>query len=391
LRGMLGLYTAQQDHDFEQRWMVAGLAESMLLNANGRGANQFPDVVYLNSLDRVDKDDAIFGEISYDVTDDFTMTLGLRFFEPEVKVKGFFGFGLGFAGIWSGNGEARCDSQADSTDKPCINVDKGISESESIGKVNLTYQIDDDKMVYATWSEGYRPGGINRSPDAGEYVSDFLTNWELGWKTQWMDNRLQMNGAVFFEQWDDFQVSFQGANAITQVANGPSAEIKGLESQILFAANDNLRLSASFSLIDTELKDDYCPACNSDGTPWAAAGSSLPVTADFKGNFVARYNFTWGEWDAYTQGSVAYEGERSSDLNAADNLVRGNVPANTFVDLSAGVRKDNHAIDLFIKNATDEDSPLYLTSQCVPGTCGAQNYGVRNRPITVGLKYSQEF
>ena len=88
---------------------------------------------------------------------------------------------------------------------------------------------------------------------------------------------------------------------------------------------------------------------------------------------------------------LLYEGERSSDLNARDNEIRGNVPSNTFVDLSAGVRKDNHAIDLFIKNATDEDSPLYLTSQCATGTCGTQNYGVRNRPITIGLKYSQEF
>ena len=78
-------------------------------------------------------------------------------------------------------------------------------------------------------------------------------------------------------------------------------------------------------------------------------------------------------------------------MNAADNLIRGNVPSNTFVDLSAGIRKDSYAFDLFIKNATDEDSPLYLTSQCATGTCGTQNYGVRNRPITVGLKFTQDF
>lgn len=391
VRGMIGFYKAQQKHDFEQRWMVSGLADSMELNANEPNGNRFPDTVYLNSLDRVDKDEAIFGHVSFDINEKLELTLGARFFKPEVTVTGFFGFGAGFAGIWSGNGEVRCESQADVDDKPCINVRKGISENESIGRVNLTYQIDDDKMVYATWSEGYRPGGINRSPDAGEYISDFLTNWEAGWKTQLFDNSLQFNGAFFFEQWDDFQVSFQGANAITQVANGPSAEIKGVESQLLWAATDGLRLSASISLIDTELKDDYCPACNSDGTPWAPAGSKLPVTADFKGSFVARYNFLWGDWDAHVQGTLAYEGERGSDLNARDNLIRGNVPSSTFIDLSAGIRNDRYAVNLFVKNATDEDTPLYLTSQCVTGTCGAQNYGVRNRPITVGLKFSQEF
>jgi hypothetical protein len=48
-------------------------------------------------------------------------------------------------------------------------------------------------------------------------------------------------------------------------------------------------------------------------------------------------------------------------------------------------------VELFIKNVTDEDAPLYLTSQCATGTCGIQNYGVRARPRTVGLKFSKDF
>ena len=71
--------------------------------------------------------------------------------------------------------------------KPCKNVEKGISESDSVYRANLTWKISDDHMIYGTWSEGYRPGGINRKPSAGEYTSDFLTNYELGWKTTWAD------------------------------------------------------------------------------------------------------------------------------------------------------------------------------------------------------------
>ena len=82
--------------------------------------------------------------------------------------------------------------------------------------MNLSYKVDGDRDVYATWSEGYRPGGINRDPHSGDFLSDFLTNWELGWKTRWADDRLQFNGAVFLEEWDDIQVAFQGDNGITR-------------------------------------------------------------------------------------------------------------------------------------------------------------------------------
>ena len=389
LRGMFGLFYQKQKHDFQQHWEVEGLADSMVPN---QGTDpRFDDAVYLNSLDREDTDKAIFGSLSFDITDSLELTGGMRYFEPEVNVKGFFGFGLGFNGVWSGTGEAQCATQADYKDKPCLNVNKKNKEHDTVGRVNLTWNISEDYMVYATWSEGYRPGGINRAPNAGEYESDFLTNWEAGWKTQWLDNRLQVNGAVFYEEWEDFQVSFTGANAITAVDNGPTADIYGLEAQLVWVPIDNLRLSSSFSWIDTELQDDYCPGCESDGSPWAPSGTELPVTADFKGNVLARYNFGLGSFDAHVQGSVVYEGERTSDLRVSFNETRGDVPESTLVNLTAGIQNDLFAVEVYVKNATDEDAAQYLTSQCSTSTCGAQNYGVRLRPRTYGIRWSQDF
>ena len=395
VRGLVGLFYQNQKHDFQQHWRVDGLADSMEPN---QGTDpRFDSTVYLNSLDREDTDEAFFASLSYDITDDLEVTVGTRFFKPEVTVKGFFGFGLGFTPMWSSNGENRCNlfptGQADYKDKPCLNVDKGINESENVSRVNLTWQISDDHMMYGTWSEGYRPGGINRAPGAGNYTSDFLTNWELGWKTQWMDNTLQFNGAVFKEEWDDFQISFTGANAITQVANGPSAEVLGLEGQILWVPTDNLTVSGAFTFIDSELLSDYANF-DADGNVTkvlAPKGTSLPVTADFKGNIVARYTFEAGGYDSHIQGAFSYEGERGSSMNQADNAIRGDVPSNTFLDLSAGIATGSYSVDFFIKNATDEDAPLYLTSQCAAGTCGAQNYGVRARPRTVGVRFSKDF
>ncbi len=396
LRGLVGLFYQNQKHDFQQHWRVDGLADSMEMNQDNPNP-RFDSTVYLNSLDREDTDEAVFASLSYDITDDLEVTVGTRFFKPEVTVKGFFGFGLGFTPMWSSNGENRCNlfptGQADYKDKPCLNVDKGINESENVSRVNLTWQISDDHMMYGTWSEGYRPGGINRAPGAGNYTSDFLTNWELGWKTQWMDNTLQFNGAVFKEEWDDFQISFTGANAITQVANGPSAEVLGLEGQILWVPTDNLTVSGAFTFIDSELLSDYANF-DADGNVTkvlAPKGTSLPVTADFKGNIVARYTFEAGGYDSHLQGAFSYEGERGSSMNVADNAIRGDVPSNTFLDLSAGIATGSYSVDFFIKNATDEDAPLYLTSQCAAGTCGAQNYGVRARPRTVGVRFSKDF
>ena len=145
--------------------------------------------------------------------------------------------------------------------------------------------------------------------------------------------------------------------------------------------------------LDSELQSGYCVGCGGDNSEnaWAPSGTKLPITADFKGNLVARYRFNLGSFDAHVQGSVSHEGKRNSDLRVSDNLVKGEIPSNTFMDVSAGIRSDRYAVELYVSNLTDEDAALYYTSQCATGTCGSQNYGVRARPRTVGIRWSQEF
>ncbi len=422
VRGLLGFFYQKQVHDFFQTFgNVEGLADRFLMNALEPGAQQFPGVVYLNSTDRTDIDEAVFGQIQFDITDRLELSIGARYFEPETTVKGFFGFGLGYnparipgtdatdsddepgdpdnggSGTfspdgqgWSRNGEWRCPSQVDRKDAPCQNVDKVVTESDHVGRVNLSFKASDAAMLYATWSEGYRPGGINRDPFNEDFLSDFLTNSELGWKTRWMNDRLQFNGAVFLEEWDDIQVAFPASNGITAVVNGPQAEIKGLEAQFDMLPTDRLRLGVAFAYYESELKDVYCPGCNSDGSSWAPAGTSLPVTAEFKGNVIARYSFPFGNFDAHVQGALAYEGERSSDLNVEDAAIKGDIPAATFLDLAFGVENDKYAIELFVANASDEDSPLNIGTQCTATVCG-QTYGVSPRPRTFGIRFRQDF
>jgi outer membrane receptor protein involved in Fe transport len=414
LRGLLGFFYQKQEHDFEQPFgNIAGLADAMLMNRDEPNGEKFPGVVYLNSLDRVDTDKAVFGQLAYDITDSLELTVGARFFKPEVTVKGFFGYGLGFSPAraptgtepgavanggsgafspvgqgWSRTGEYRCKSQTQYKDAPCQNVDKGISESENIGRVNLRWKASEDAMLYLTWSEGYRPGGINRNPFAGDYISDFLTNYEFGWKTTWMDNRLQFNGALFMQSWDDFQIAFQGANGITQVDNGPSAEVNGLETQLQWLPTDDLLITASAAFYDSELKNDYK---NNDGSINAPKGTTLPITPKFKGNIIARYGFNLGSFDAHVQGALTHAGKSRARLRLADYNIIGDSEANTMVDLSAGLSKDNYSLELFVQNAGNEDAALYKTSNCADSVCGVQAYGIRPQPRTIGLKFTQKF
>ncbi len=421
IRGLVGVFTQKQFHDFEQKWeVVGGVATAMQMN--GGGDPRFTDTVYLNSMERTDRDTAFFGSLSFDITDALELTVGARFFEPEVQVKGFFGFPEPFQRMWGTDGETQCDADAsrvgtpeeeewdsgatssfngqeDWKNKPCLNVDKSIKESDNVKRLNLSWNVSDDHMVYFTWSEGYRPGGIQRRPTFGSYVSDFLTSTEIGWKTQWADNRLQFNGAVFTQDWDDIQIGLTGENAITLVDNGPSASVDGIEVDLLWLATDRLRISASAAFYDSKLEDDYCCYDNGDDgipdtgdeTPLAAAGTRLPVTADFKGNLIARYSFPVGSFDSYVQGAMVYEGDRDSDLNQFTNAITGVLPSYTTVDLSAGFGKNDWMVDLFVSNATGEDAPLYYSAQCTAETCGDQTYGVRIRPTTISARFRMDF
>ena len=102
-------------------------------------------------------------------------------------------------------------------------------------------------MVYATWSEGYRPG-INRPRHAAAgHTSDFLTNYEFGWKTSWADNKLVFNGALFRENWDDFQFSYLGQNGLTEIRNANSARRPGAAGLPAWAATYNLQINGGFA------------------------------------------------------------------------------------------------------------------------------------------------
>jgi len=386
-RFVVGGFYQKQTHDIFQNYRIADIGSDISVPG-------YTGTIWLTKQQRIDRDRAVFGQAEYDITDKLTLTAGIRFFKAHNTLVGFYGYGKGYGST----GEKACFKAAVVSGSPCTNLDKGVKESGNVPKVTLTYKLDDDKLVYATYSKGFRPGGINRRSTLPPYQSDFLKNYEAGWKTTWLNNSFRWNGAVFMEDWSNFQFSILGANGLTEIKNANQARIKGIESDITWVPVQGLTINAAAAYTDAQLTANYCGFTDAAGnpvttcaSPQAPDGTSLPVTPKFKANLTARYDFNWGEWDNYVQGSVVGQSSTWTDLRLSDRATLGQQKGWETVDLSGGMEKDGLSIGFYIKNVFDKRASLDRTAQCAISVCGAQSYIVPNQPRTIGVKLGKAF
>jgi iron complex outermembrane recepter protein len=376
-RFIAGLFYQRQVHDIYQRYILDGFFP-------GHSVTTLPDTIWLTSQKRIDIDKAVFGEISFDITDKLTATGGLRFFRSENSLEGFFGFSGAFGAAYGVPllGEGSCFAPGTTRDAPCTNLNKLTEEDGHTHRLNLSYKFDDDRMVYATWSTGYRPGGVNRRGTLPPYDSDFLTNYEIGWKTMLADGKLRFNGAIFWEEWEDFQFSFLGLNGLTQIQNAGQATIKGIETDIVWVVADNFTLSGSATLLDTEFEG---------GPGFPPAVSELPVVPNFKANLIGRYTFDLYGWPSYAQAALVHSADSGIDLRAVESAIIGRLPSYTLVDLSTGFDTGQFTVDIFLNNVFDERALLGRYTECAIQTCGGQPYDTPQQPRTFGLKVGHRF
>jgi outer membrane receptor protein involved in Fe transport len=394
LRFIGGLFYQRQSHNIEQNYIVDNIADA--ITVTGTDSN-----IWLTKQLRVDRDYAAFGEVSYDVTDALTLTGGVRVYKYKNSLEGFFGYSAGFS---SRTGEAACFGPAVVPGSPCTNVDKTTSDSDAIWKANATYRFSDNGLVYATWSRGFRPGGINRRGTLPPYGPDTLDNYELGWKTN--IGPVRFNGAIYQQDWSGIQLSFLGANGLTEIRNAGLARIRGVEVDLGFRTG-GFSLNAGASYNDAEIRRDFCRIANATfdcttagNSLLAPAGTRLPVTPKFKGNAVARYEFPLGSLDGHLQFAANHVGKRRSDLRTAENAIKGLFGAYTTADLSAGIKGDGWAAELYATNLFNSNGVINSGVQCVETTCGDPGngsgtggvfYDVVVRPRIVGLKLTKDF
>jgi outer membrane receptor protein involved in Fe transport len=398
-RGTAGLFYQRQTDNIRAEFDVPNLPSFYEV------AGQ-KNVYYLSQMDRTDRDYAAFADLTFDVTDKLKVNAGIREFWVNNTLYGFFGFN---DNGYSGSGEAICFGPLVTTpgvytggNQPCVNTNKKVVENGETHKINLQYQITPDLMAYGTWSTGFRPGGNNRKPIAGSWRADTLANFELGWKSSWLDRRLRWNGAVFYEKWRDVQTSVQGESGITAIVNAGDARVEGLETDVSWAVDDHLTLSASGTgLLRAEITTTFCaptnqgvplPTCTTPATVDAYAGTQLPVTPKVKVNGTARYAFAVGDFKSFAQATVFHQSSTTYSLEAT-RIYAGDTPAFSTVDLSAGTGLNNWHLEAYIENAFDKRGQLGRNSECNDGVhyCLLNAHIYPIKPMQFGVKFGQKF
>ncbi|MCH9752042.1 MAG: TonB-dependent receptor [Alphaproteobacteria bacterium] len=325
-------------------------------------------VIFRNDVLRTDEQLGLFGETTFDLTDQFAVTVGARWYDIEVDLEGsanssFFNLG------------AATDAQAFGT-----NISAQFAPNNTVGapdkaatdgaiyKLTGTWTPNSDLLFYATYSEGFRPGLLNRPGGAagpnGYTVpfavdTDDVQNYEFGWKTELFDNSLRFNGSAFFVKVEGLQTTIFDPSIVNLFFsdNAANAEIQGIEGDFTWApyAVEGLTIAGAFSLLDTEVTDVLTP------TNDVLAGSDLAFAPAWQGNLRARY-----EWDLETQiaGSdlTAHVMPQLvfSDDSVSDIIEINKADIDGYVTLGGtlGVTADQWSAELFATNLTNEYAEL---------------------------------
>jgi iron complex outermembrane receptor protein len=404
VRATVGGFIQHQEHDISQRYTIAGLADSLSVPF-------WANTYWLTKELRINRDSAAFGEVNWDITSQLNLLGGLRYYTYKNSLQGWYGFGS-YESPNLPKGRTGCPNPAlrDSGGGPCQDLFRVTDGSGTTPKVTATFKFDDQRLVYLTYSKGFRPGGVNRVGGAATYAADTLKNYEFGWKTSWFHNQLRFNGAIFQENWNDFQFSYLGPNSVTIIRNASSARIRGIETSVDWAATDQVVIGTGFSLMDPKLTSNFCkyPDANggiqsnscfdfSSGTPvaqpfGATSGQQLPTTPKFKANLLARYSFGVLDWQAHAQGALVYQSSVWSDLRTIERADLGQQPAYALVDATFGAEKGPYSVELFVNNVFDRRAEIYRYTECTESTCGA--YAVYHgiyKPRLIGVKFAQKF
>ncbi len=291
---------------------------------------------------------AVFGQIDYDFNDRLTGIFGLRYTEEEkdysrtvedvdlTSLAGIMFDPVTFAVSYA-SPELLNPSSADlavgvglGTPRPFVDPDTAKFDNLSF-KAGLRYQVSDDMQIYGTISEGFKSGGFNgRAADgqAEPYDEETLTSYEIGMKSEWMQNRLRLNGSVFYTNYEDLQVSsFEaapgGGGILPIFTNAGEADIAGLELELTAVLSVRTQLSANLGFLDAEYGDFLTvdPATNkiidiSDQRELVNA----PKWDAFIGLI---HNVPLSSGELKFAGDVGYRSKTYLEVNSSENLAQG--------------------------------------------------------------------
>jgi iron complex outermembrane receptor protein len=385
LRFIGGVWYSDDENTALQEWQYHDPA-NFAQNAEFTGATTFyparpPETAFWNEILTESDELAVFGEVSFDFTDQWSGTFGIRRSMIDLTPHGSF------------NTATR--GPVDSAGGGTLDNHGTAEEDKTIIKASLAYRPNDDMMFFATYSEGFRRGGFNRQgaiffvsgPMQGEeafpasFKSDLIDNYELGWKLTLADSRVRWNGAVFFLDWTDQQVTIfdppiYGITAFT--ANLAASEVRGLETDFTALLTDNLSLQAAATFLDSEITE--LPGTGAEGL--RPVGSELSRVPDFSGMFNFRYDFQMMDTPSYGTLGASHTGEMIQGLSESDAIV---LDSYTTVDASIGMNFETWQLRLIGSNLTDERAELGVNDDGGPRRVRS------GRPRTLAVQVTYNF
>jgi len=346
-------------------------------------------VIFFNDIKRTDKQMGVFGEVSFALNDTSELSVGARWYDIEVDFEGsanssfYNGFGNPDTQQFGSNLSAQY-APGNANGYP----DKAQTDGV-IGKVTYSWKPSEDVMYYATWSEGFRPGLLNRpvgssSPDGSYTVkpvvdSDEVTNYEFGWKAVLQDGALRFNGSVYMVDVSGLQSTIFDPSIVNLFFsdNAADAEIKGVEGDFVYYTDNSLILSGAFSLLDTEITKSLVPTAD------VVVGSDLAFAPGFQANFSARK-----EWGTSTGNTGHWQAQfihsRASDSDIMEPN-RATQASYFLANIRAGVSNDSWTAEMYIDNITDERAEISNTF-----VFDRQRVAVI-RPLNLGFRYKVKF
>ncbi len=257
-------------------------------------------------------------------------------------------------------------------------------------KVSVRYKVNDDAMLYATYAKGYRSGGFNGRVDSQDsaripYDPEFVDNYELGFKTEWLDNRLRLNGAVFYMDYTDKQeeIGLRSDGATGQrisVFNAATATMKGVELELQAQATEHLSLRANVGYLDSQYDeftfDNGFEIVDNSGLEFRRA-------PEFTGSLDATYEWQVGPGDAWVRGAYRFIGDHFIEQTNRPELSND---AYGLLDMSVNYAVKGFTYSLFGRNLTDEDAWAHGLN-----VSGLWAYASPIAPRTWGLEVSYKF
>jgi outer membrane receptor protein involved in Fe transport len=346
------------------------------------------DFDYKRTIEYEEK--AIYGELTYNFSDSFRMTGGFRWFDNDTVNNSHLGFPLVVG--WT----------------PTPFPASQDSDSDVLFKLNASWDLSDENMAYATYSEGYRHGGAQAVPAPGDpfgepnalairtFAADSVANYEIGLKGR--TDSMAYTVSAFHVDWDDPQL-----NTVTQVygfyiaANGDKASTQGIEAELEGYINDSTHYRVGYTYVSAELDKDFISP--QSGNLVAPSGSQLPAAPS--SILSLTLDKTWGldgGNDLMASANAYYQGD-SQNYITTDNDLSEKFSSFWLLGANLAYRTDSWTAMLYARNLTDESgaSASFPSAYFGADTGIFENwYGNGNRqfivqPRTIGLRIDYNF